>query len=130
MAFRLLPRQFAISVHNGLHGLSKAHASLIERALLNVAPRQLLDVSDPPVADLLEHAGITVLHTPLFSHQRAGDTTGPQAREPSIAEAVTERIERRLAVAGVDGHLVHRPRPRVRQLAGGRRLAEEDVGDA
>src|SRR5687768_3989460 len=76
MAFRLLPRQFAISVHNGLHGLSKAHASLIERALLNVAPRQLLDVSDPPVADLLEHAGITVLHTPLFSHQRAGDTSG------------------------------------------------------
>ena len=63
MAFRLLTSQLTIGVHDGLDGFTEAHARLIERAFLDVAPRQFLDVADPPLAHLLEHAGIAVFHT-------------------------------------------------------------------
>jgi hypothetical protein len=65
MALGLAPGQFPVGLKNVLNGFPQGNLSLVDRPLLNVAARELLCVSDPPLPNLLEDAGIPILHTPI-----------------------------------------------------------------
>ena len=62
MTLCLASRQLAVSLEDVVNGLLQARARLVERVLLHVAARQLFNEARPPVINLLEHAGVPVLH--------------------------------------------------------------------
>jgi hypothetical protein len=62
MTLRIASGQISIGLNDKLDDFLQAFASLVERALLDVATGQLFNATDPPAFHLLEHCGVAVLH--------------------------------------------------------------------
>jgi hypothetical protein len=73
VTFRFPPGQLSVGLNDELDRFLQALARLVKRVLLHVAARQLLDVPDPPVAHLLEHSGVAILHSRILTRQLAGN---------------------------------------------------------
>ncbi len=54
MALELAPCRLPVGLKDGRDGLTKALAALLKALALGIAPRQLLDVTDPPLPISLE----------------------------------------------------------------------------
>ncbi len=73
VTFRFAPGELSVGLNDELDRFLQAIARFLERALLHVAARQLLDVPDPPVAHLFEHSGVAILHSCILARQLAAN---------------------------------------------------------
>jgi hypothetical protein len=85
MAFGFASGQVSVGMYDQLNGLPQALSSLGLRALLDIAAGQLLHVRDPPLANLLEHPGVLILHAAIVP-ERPADSSPQEAGRLTSAE--------------------------------------------